>query len=74
MYLELDRHFSFWSEKFHQVQEQATRSLETLNNHQHKDRGAFTDLQQNLHSLMPKVMKQVQENKEIEMQLLNANK
>lgn len=56
------------------VQEQATRSLEALNNHQNKDRGAFTDLQQNLHSLMPKVMKQVQENKEIEMQLLNANK
>lgn len=74
MYLELDRHFSFWSEKFQQVQEQAAKSMETLTTHQQKDRGAFNDLQQNLHSLMPKVMKQVQENKEIEMQLLNANK
>lgn len=73
MYLELDKHFSFWADKFKDIHEQAVSALKKLEEQQSKDRNTFNDLQQNIHSLMPKSMKPVKENKEIELQLVNMN-
>lgn len=73
MYIELETHFSFWWEKFNAIHEEAVKSLEELSVHQKKDLMALSELQQNIHPLMPKCTKQIQEYKEIELQLMNMN-
>ena len=73
MILELQEHFDFWNRQFNRVQEEAVKAINQLNDNQGVDKVAFHELQNQLHSLMPKSMKEIEENKEIEEQLINMN-
>ena len=71
MTAELDKHFKFWAEKINSIHEAAVNSLKDLGLGQVVDKKVFTELQHNIHPLMPKSQKPLIENKEIELQLLN---
>lgn len=71
MVKELDKHFSYWNEMFSKVKEKADESLKKLVTDQSKDRELLTDIQHKVHSLMPKCMKEIVENQQIEYQLIN---
>lgn len=71
---ELEKHFTFWNRQFSRVHEEAVKAIGQLRNNQGFDRVAFNELQHNIHSLMPRSMKPIHENREIEAQLININK
>lgn len=73
MFEELERHFLFWNDKISAVHNEAVRAIEELDQEQNKNHEALNELQHNMHSLMPKCTKALQENKEIELQLINMN-
>ena len=73
MYEELERHFLFWNEKIAAVHNEAMKAIEEMEDDQVKHSHALHELQHNMHSLMPKCTKALQENKEIELQLINMN-
>ncbi len=73
MVVELERHFNFWNEKIATIHAEAVKAIEQLAANQEKSLEALNDLQHNMHRLMPRCTKLLQENKEIETQLINMN-
>lgn len=73
MVIELERHFAFWSDKISAIHAEAVKAIEKLGVKQEKSLEALLELQHNMHPLMPKCTKVLQENKEIETQLINVN-
>lgn len=73
MVVELERHFDFWQDKIAMIHDEAGKAIENLDNLHQSTGIVFGELQQNMHSLMPKCDKQLKEYKDIEMQLLNMN-
>jgi hypothetical protein len=73
MISELDRHFGYWRDKIDIVHDEADRAMIDLSKSHANDQLTLNDLQQNIHSLMPKCTKDIEEFKAIEQQLVNMN-
>ena len=73
MVTELDKHFTFWGEKIGLIHSEAVAAMQRQEKIQQRKERQFHELQHNMHSLMPKSMKPIEDIKEKEKILLNMN-